>query len=606
MVIVLGLLLIGVGLSASCAAESWAVVIGISEYADPAIVPLHFAATDAQEIGRTLVEHCGVPEEHLTTLLNEAATGEAILEALGRISELAGPSDHVFIYVAGHGATTPDLDGDEADGDRMDEALLVYDSMASDPQTFLLDDTLGDWIDHTLVRSVAIFFDACHSGGQSRSLETQATSLMIPITSTADISTSSDKEEGDTLARDLLTSLTTASRGVLAACGSSEMAYESRGLGHGVFTHFLITALRDPATDLDGDGTVLMEELGAVVIQSVTAWGEMRSEKQTPVFEQVQAAEIVIIPRVSPAPQALVMFPEGGGIAPLEGFVELAESAPIPLEGLSLDHARRFRFAGCLEDGSAHPTGIVPGGIAPMDDQWITADPNTGYVYAISLADSSARVFGRLPRPAMDIAVQSGILYASFSPETNALMTYDLLADFAPQEQILGEPLPLDSDELTGVAISGSTLFLVGWSQGVQTLVIYDLRHDRLTFAAPIAGRGCLGLQQSGNGLYSLDARHGFLVQLNWSDNPEAVNLSFVTDLAARTPDGWLPYDPRGEQTHLGGFCFTDTQLLLSTSISDGIDEAELFEIRLEAPLVRSDDLLMAEPEAFGPMVMTP
>ena len=601
-VVVLVLFLISVGLSWSCAAENWAVVIGISEYADPAIVPLYFAATDAQEVAQTFVEHCAVPEQNLTVLLNEEATRVEVLSALDRVNRDAAPSDRVFFYVAGHGATTPDLDGDEADGDRLDEALLVYDSIASDPDTYILDDTLGIWMEQTDIRSVAVFFDSCHSGGQSRSLDTQATS---PATSaTFEQIGPGTSDEGDTLARDLITSVTTTSRGILAACGPREMAYESRGLGHGVFTHFLIAALKDPATDLDLDGTVLMDELGAVVIESVTAWGQTRSEKQTPVLEQVRAANIVIVPERPGSSMAIDMLSNIAEFAPLEGFVGVTKPAPISLTTEALGTARRFRFPVRFEDGVE--IQIVPGGIAPMDGRWVTIDPTTGYVYAVSPDAASASALGRVSGPVVAFAIQSGILYASFSPETNALTTYDLLADFAPREQILAESLPFDNAELTGVSISGSTLSLIGWSGGIQMLIVYDLHNDCLTFATPIAGSGCVGLVSHRNALYSLDPRHGFLVQLvKYDDQPE-IGLTFVTDLNARVPDGWLPYDPRGEQIHLGGFYFTDTHLLLSTSISEGIDVAELFEIALDAPLVGSGITPMAEPDAFAPVGMTP
>ena len=602
LLVVVPLLLLGAFYS-TCTAEAWALVIGVSEYADPAIVPLRFAATDAREVGQALVEHCCVPEENLTVLVNEQATREAVLSALDRISDLVGPTDNVFLYAAGHGARTPDLDGDEADGDRLDEALLLYDSLASDPQTFLLDDAFGNWMQCTYARSVVVFFDACHSGGQSRSLDSQAASAMSSFDATTP-AMPTVPNEGDTLARDLITTRTDTSRAVLAACGANEMAYESRGLGHGVFTHFLVAALRDPATDLDADGAVLMDELARVVIGSVVAWGEMRSESQTPILEQVHTADIVIIPQSPEAQAALVAPLHVAGMAPLEGFFGISMPAPIPLTTESAAGAQRLRFPCRVDNGIEIP--IVPGGIAPLDVRWVTADPTSGFVYAVSIGDedASATVLGATPEPLADFAIQGGVLYTSFMHETNTLITYDLQADFATQQLHLAEALPFDEDELTGVSISGSMLSLVGWSGGEQMLAVYDLRNDCLSFSAPIAGR-CLGLQESAGALYSLDAWHAFLVKLEWSEERQLIGLTFAADLNSRVPAGWLPYDPRGESESLAGFYLTDTKLLLSTRASEDIEQAELFEVPLDAPLVTSTPLPMDEADAAAPVGMS-
>ena len=573
-----------------CCSESWALVIGISKYADPAVVPLHFAATDAQQVGRAFVEHCAVPEENLTVLLDEAATREAILAALHHINQLAGPLDDILLYIAGHGTITADLDGDEADGDRLDEALLVFDSFACDPQSFLLDDALGAWMEQTNVRSVAVFFDACHSGGQSRTLDTPATPHSTDVSAIA-----------DSMARDLITSVTQTSRGVLAACGSREMAYESRGLGHGVFTHFLLQAICDQTSDLNGDGAVFLDELGCVVIESVMAWSRMRSETQTPVLDQVSSQEILIIPPPKD-PTALVSPLASTAMSPAEGFVGFSEPAPIPLAADIEDGARRFRFPPRFEDGVKKT--ILLGGIAPMEDRWVTADPVSGYVYTVS-GDGLGQTLGRIPEPLADFTIQGGVLYGCFLPEENTLVTYDLYEGLAANTLRLTDSLPLDRAQLTGVSVAGSTLSLIGWSGGTQTLVVYDLHNDCLTLAAPIAGRGCVGLQEHEGALYSLDARHGFLVRLEKSDDQPEIGLIFVTDLNVYVPDGWLPYDPRGEHESLAGFYFTDNHLLLSACVSAGVEQAGLFEISLDAPLVPACIPITNSPDAVSPLEIT-
>jgi len=57
---------------------------------------------------------------------------------------------------------------------------------------------------------------------------------------------------------------------VLSAAGGREYALESDQWKNGVFTYSILNALRNPATDEDGDKKITVKELKKVVFEAVT------------------------------------------------------------------------------------------------------------------------------------------------------------------------------------------------------------------------------------------------------------------------------------------------------------------------------------------------
>ena len=92
-----------------------------------------------------------------------AGMESAIAELIGR----ARPGDALVLHYSGHGTRLPDFDGDEADGDAQDEALVPHDG-PSHGEYFIDDDIrrilagLHPAVDFTF------FADCCHSGTVSR------------------------------------------------------------------------------------------------------------------------------------------------------------------------------------------------------------------------------------------------------------------------------------------------------------------------------------------------------------------------------------------------------------------------------------------------------
>ena len=82
-----------------------AVVIGISDYQDPAIPDLQYAHRDAEAFANFLRSPAGglLDNDHLKVLTNEKATAGRIAEAFDALIEQAAAGDQVIIYFSGHG-----------------------------------------------------------------------------------------------------------------------------------------------------------------------------------------------------------------------------------------------------------------------------------------------------------------------------------------------------------------------------------------------------------------------------------------------------------------------------------------------------------------------
>ncbi|MCB9343476.1 MAG: tetratricopeptide repeat protein [Lewinellaceae bacterium] len=82
-----------------------ALVVGISDYQDPAIPDLRFADKDAEAFAGYLQSPSGgsVPEDHIILLTNERATNARMADALIWLLESSKPGDLAIIYFSGHG-----------------------------------------------------------------------------------------------------------------------------------------------------------------------------------------------------------------------------------------------------------------------------------------------------------------------------------------------------------------------------------------------------------------------------------------------------------------------------------------------------------------------
>lgn len=229
--------------------KRWAVVVGISAYQDTAIKALQYADDDARAIYDFLRSPAagggGFAEENIKLLLNEQATYAEVRAALYSYLRQATDEDQVFIYFAGHGAPDP--------ARLSDLYLLTYDTRADQLSAtgFPMRD-VDRAVGELYARHVVLITDACHSGG----ITTQFASR------------GGENNINDIFLQQL--SSTTGGLAVFTASGASQLSLEDArwGGGHGVFTHYLLEALRGAADD-DRDQIVTLSEMMHYTVERV-------------------------------------------------------------------------------------------------------------------------------------------------------------------------------------------------------------------------------------------------------------------------------------------------------------------------------------------------
>ena len=229
--------------------QAWAVVIGLSEYANPGIPALKYADKDAEAFAGFLQtpEGGGYDRDHLRVLINKEATLTNVKDALVNFLQNAIDIDLVMIYFAGHGAPEP------ARPENL--YLLTYDT---DPN-LLATTAFPMWDVQTAIaryitaKRVVVFSDACHSGGISVSYATRG----LGVTEQNPIN-------------QYMADLARTKEGVVVftASAAGEVSQEFPELGHGVFTYYLLEGVHG-AADFNNDYTVTINELMQYVEEQV-------------------------------------------------------------------------------------------------------------------------------------------------------------------------------------------------------------------------------------------------------------------------------------------------------------------------------------------------
>lgn len=207
-----------------------AVAIGISRHADSKIRDLEFAAADAQAVASALDERVD-GDRQLTVLVDERATKARIARVL--TEELPcriRHEDAVLLYFAGYGS--PEVEASNAEPSIH---LVAHDTSYAQlyATSINLVSELSAWTRRLQARVVLVVLDASFNGAAGgRTFEGPGL------------------WSGPRLRRLDRLSLGRLSLGshaaLLTACGEKEVAREDAELRHGVFTHFLVEALRGP------------------------------------------------------------------------------------------------------------------------------------------------------------------------------------------------------------------------------------------------------------------------------------------------------------------------------------------------------------------------
>jgi len=143
--------------------QGWSVHVGLN-----AVDPAHYAGWDgtlaacefdANDMA-SLAKGRGFSP---TTLLTNAATSRALLDAIAAAAAKLGPGDIFFLTYSGHGGQVPDKNGDEPDN--RDETWCLFDRQVID------DELYTTWTKFKPGVRILVLSDSCHSGSAAREME---------------------------------------------------------------------------------------------------------------------------------------------------------------------------------------------------------------------------------------------------------------------------------------------------------------------------------------------------------------------------------------------------------------------------------------------------
>ena len=213
-----------------------ALIIGVNQV-DPAGYggswdgKLDFCEKDARAIA-ALTEAQGFSNQ---LLLTAQATKAAVTEGIEAAASTLEAGDIFLLFFSGHGNTTGDITGDEADrGNLRDETLCLYDTQILDDEFYAL------WQRFKAGVRILVLTDACHSGSILRGEdEDMVPKAMDSLTSKV------LKRRNPTLYDDMRKALpprepVVASVLLLAGCREDQLSYENRPRQHGRFTAALL------------------------------------------------------------------------------------------------------------------------------------------------------------------------------------------------------------------------------------------------------------------------------------------------------------------------------------------------------------------------------
>jgi len=212
-------------------ADLHALVVGVSTYNNPKISPLKFAAKDATDFAEFIKSQQDLYKNvNVKLLVNEKATRAEIEKFLLYDVRNAGKDDSVILYFSGHGAIDPRRGGEyffvthDADPDYLGATGVLM--------------SCSRFFKGLEARHVLVYSDTCHAGSFS---------AMEPKSVSSSMESFIDEFRSSS------------GRVIFSSSKPDEYSMELADLDNGVFTHFLLEALRG-AADKDRDGVVTARE----------------------------------------------------------------------------------------------------------------------------------------------------------------------------------------------------------------------------------------------------------------------------------------------------------------------------------------------------------
>lgn len=259
--------------------EKWALVVGIGQFQYPGINPLKYTAKDARDFAALLTNpnYGRFRKSNVTLLTDGDATTTRIKSEIEHLSEVARPEDLVVIYLSTHGSPR-DLSALDVN------YVITYDTNPKRLYATSLPmiDVIRDANKMIPAQRVAVFLDTCFSGAAT--LAGTFPGEGTPVASGGQIGGADGSRAMSFVSgvsRDLIArGGGGGSRVIISASQPNERSWESKELQNGIFTYYLIEALKQNA-GMDSIGKVF-NSLQEQVSQRVRA---EKKPSQRPMME---------------------------------------------------------------------------------------------------------------------------------------------------------------------------------------------------------------------------------------------------------------------------------------------------------------------------------
>ena len=208
--------------------SKWALVIGISQFADHRVNRLNYPAKDAKDFADLLKDPAigRFPPDNVRLLRDAEATTRQIRSSLNWLARNAQPDDLVVVFIASHGSPR-ELDT------RKVNYIITNDTQIR-PQDDLFGSAIGMYEITQLIRSrivarrTVVLLDTCHSGAAATGPD------------------SADRVGESAVSSDTLDIIRQGfGRAVIASSQVGEKSWENDDDHNGYFTFFLMQALRN-------------------------------------------------------------------------------------------------------------------------------------------------------------------------------------------------------------------------------------------------------------------------------------------------------------------------------------------------------------------------
>jgi tetratricopeptide (TPR) repeat protein len=369
-------------------ADTWGLLVGVSKYESRGIQSLTYPAADATALRDALVDpKLGrLPADHVKLLTNEQATRDNIMAGVTDfLAKNVKKGDAVIVSVAGHGVSKGVGIGAKSyflSTDAKGASKEALESSAVDLRALCTE------IGKLPAAQFILFVDACREDptpGRGLKPNTQSDSLARAVRVVA------DKDNGP------VDSVT------FYACQVGQRAYEDTTYQHGVFTYWILDAIKEAAGAVPPDGRIEMGRLASYVRAKVKKWGDQASVEQTPELTfndpDARGSDPVYFVRVNREPaNPLTVEP------PLLVLDTNPDTAAVFLNGVKVGSGSQSKE---MKEGD-NTVRIEAPGYAPVEKTF-HALPGYEYQLQATLAPGKAAAAGDPPPP--DSTIQMSVQF---------------------------------------------------------------------------------------------------------------------------------------------------------------------------------------------------